>query len=353
MKPMKKHSTTNLTREQVDRYRHASGTERNSLERQMDSFDQDALDGWTESGLSTTVGMKKTDKVLLRGKMPYLYVAVAAVAIIGITAIIYFPSGKKNAAHTASGSSLKVETSEIILPAHIDTLHELPQIEQVRIASVKTEQKQIAQEPAPAINEPATEQNVPVNVLPEKPVTSRPQEMKVRKTAAEINLSDLKLVDYTKYRSTPVITVERIVITGTSADLESNNSEDVSTTKEKIDIPYIDYLAKTAKLISKEKWKDALQRLDIILEAYPDDVNAHFYAGICAYNLQLPSKSLKHFSFCQTSVYDNFSQEAQWYEAKTYLQLNDRQQAIAILKTISQENGFYAPQAKKLLKELQ
>lgn len=348
---MKKHSTTNLTRGQIDQYRLASGTEKNSLERQIDSFDQDALDGWNESGLSTAAGMKKADKVLLRGKIGYLYVIAATAVIVGIAALIYLPV-KKNAPHTAAASSLKVETSEIILPAHIDTLQELPQIEQVRISSIRTEQKQIAQEPTAPVSEPSVS-NTEVNTLPEKSIPGKPLEMKVRKTAAEIDLSDLKLVDYTKYRSNPVIPVERIIITGTSADLESNKNEDVSTTKETIDIPYIDYLAKTAKLISKEKWKEALQRLDIILEAYPDDVNAHFYAGICAYNLQLPAKSLQHFSFCQTSVYDNFSQESQWYEAKTYLQLNDRQKAVALLRTISQENEFYAPQAKKLLKEFQ
>lgn len=352
---MKKHTMTNLTREQIDLYRHASGTERNSLERQIDSFEQDALDGWMESRLSTTMGMKKADKAVLRAKTGYFYMiaGVAFVAVIAVIGAVAYFGGKTPQSPHIANSPVKVETSEILLPEHIDTLQELPRAEQVRISSIKTEQRQIALDPETVSDDPSALSNTPVGTLPEKAISGKPQEMKVRKTAAEISLSDLKLVDYTKYRSNPVVPVERIVITGTSADLESADGQDVSATKETIDIPYIDYLAKTAKLVSKEKWKEALQRLDIILQAYPDDVNAHFYAGICAYNLRLPEKSMQHFSFCQTSVYDNFSQEAQWYEARTYLQLNDKPQAILLLKTIVQENNFYASQAKKLLKELQ
>ena len=114
-------------------------------------------------------------------------------------------------------------------------------------------------------------------------------------------------------------------------------------------MPYMDYLEKTIELFAKGQNKKALSRFAIILETYPDDLNANFYAGLCYYNLKEYTSASFSFSKCLDSKFLNFNEEAEWYMAKSFLAAGNVSEGKVILKKIKTDGGYYAKQAEKLL----
>jgi tetratricopeptide (TPR) repeat protein len=100
---------------------------------------------------------------------------------------------------------------------------------------------------------------------------------------------------------------------------------------------------------SKGQNKRALTRFLEILNTYPDDLNANFYAGLCYYNLKAYNSAISHFDNCSNSDFINFYEEQEWYKAKCYLANNQKEEAKVLLKQIVAEKGFYANQASKIL----
>lgn len=341
-----------LTREQIDAYRTGNNSARRETEGQLnDSFDQDAMDGWEESGLSTAAMHKRLDKRFAStNKGLYL---VSGIAIVLITGAAFFLLNKTPQTETSSAPkvALSMEQSDAVMPESIDTMQELPKSEQISIVSIKNTQQDINTQPETA---PITTiDELPAVVLEPLKLEEPQQEVKVstQKNAKEIYLHDLKLIDYSQYRSRPVVPTERIVMTGTPADQEEKTSHEAeSTTITKVDVPYMDYIDKTMGYVSKGKWKQSLQRLQIVLETYEDDVNAHFYAGLCLYNLQQYEEAKTHFATCLQLSFSNFNEEATWYLAQSFLANGEKNKAKELLVVIRDQKGYYAKQAEKLLK---
>jgi tetratricopeptide (TPR) repeat protein len=169
----------------------------------------------------------------------------------------------------------------------------------------------------------------------------------------EIYLHDLKLLDYRAYRSRPSVTTKQMVLTGTPANVgdAAINGDEEPEWKD-VEIPYIDYLEKTMELFAKGYNKKALSRFQTILEAYPDDVNAGFYAGICYYNLKEYDQAERSLRICINSKYSNFYEEAEWYLAKNLLAQGNRDKGVELLRAISNAKGYYAKQADAELRRL-
>jgi TolA-binding protein len=337
-----------LSREQINSYGKASSSDRRKTEGAVtDGFDQDALDGWTEAGITTT-SMKHADQ-RFRMKNPSLLIGSIAVAV-AITGTILFLNIGNETNLAQKQVELSVEQTDAILPVSIDTLQELPEKEQIQIASIRNTQREINEQPEDA---PLTVvEDLPTVVLEPIELKSEatPQKISIQKTAKEIYLHDLKLIDYSQYRSKPVIPTERIVLTGTPADEEKKDEQETETEITQVDIPYMDYIDKTMDYVNRGKWKQSLQRLQLILETYPDDVNAHFYAGLCCYNLQQFVDAQQHFASCLQLSFNNFNEEAAWYLAQSMLANGEKSNAKEMLILIRDQKGYYSKQAEKLLK---
>jgi tetratricopeptide (TPR) repeat protein len=341
-----------LTREQIDAYRNGSGSARRATEGKLNgSFEQDALDGWEESGLSTGTAMSRLDK-RFRFTSPTPYIIGGITIVAGVVAALLLMNNEKPAAAASQKFRLSVEQSDAVISPSIDTLEELPASEQIHIAAVKTTQQEIKSQSAdvpltivdelpPAILEP----------LKVEPVAAE-QKISAQKTAKEIYLHDLKLVDYSAYRNKPAIEIERIILTGTAANYESNDQLEAEPSVKTVAIPYMDYIGKTMGYVSRGKWKQSLQRLQEILTTYPDDVNGHFYAGLCCYNLQQYEDAKLHFATCLQLDYNNFNEEATWYLAQSFLANGEKTSAHELLVSIRDQRGYYSKQAEKLLKGL-
>src|SRR5690606_19348128 len=130
-------------------------------------------------------------------------------------------------------SSLMIDETDIILPQEIEEMNNAPahqQIKPKKIISDFAEMKTIEEE-----NKNTSE----ISDLPIKEIQSEKEKVLItnRTLGKEIYLNDLKLIDYSSYRTNPVVKTKQILLTGTPANKESEESEDVEATWKTIDIP--------------------------------------------------------------------------------------------------------------------
>lgn len=162
------------------------------------------------------------------------------------------------------------------------------------------------------------------------------------------------MVDYSSIY-TEQIPVQVIEYSGTPANLESADKSNTSLVEPKVItkfVTYKSYLFETQELFAVNNFKGALKRYNVILAHYPNDLNAHFYGGLCYFNLKQPQKALEHFEVAQKHMYNTFKIDAEWYSAKAYRLMKDNETCKSILEKIIQDNGYYAKQALDMLKKM-
>jgi len=246
-------------------------------------------------------------------------------------------------------SSIKVEQTDVVTPAKIEAMQELPKKQQIAIQTIV---KDFTIQKSEQSNNVKTEviDNLAISKIEE--VEKETTLIKESTLGKEIYLFDMKLLDYRAYRSKPKIMTKQMVLTGTPANVGETTELEEATEWKNVDIPYIEYVSKTMELFSKGQNKKALSRFQVILETYPDDVNANFYAGLCYYNLKEFSSAVSAFNQCIDSKYTNFNEEAIWYAAKSLLSDGKKAEASALFQKIINANGYYASQAKKIVSNL-
>lgn len=341
-----------LSREQIDAYRSASQSGKRQTEGALSGdFEQDAMDGWEASGLSTS-SMKRLDKRFRFRSSSGMAITAVITAIIVIATTVALLNVPEETPAAPEKVALSVEQTDAVITEAIDTLEELPVTEQIGVVTIRSSQQHIKEQPQ-------TTPVIAVEELPDavlKPLKPDPNIVANKKTnqstAKEVYLHDLKLIDYREYRTKPEIAIEKIVLTGTAANYEASDDMHAEPSVETVAIPYHDYIDKTMNFVSRGKWKQALQRLQLVLETYPDDINGHFYAGLCCYNLQQFEEAKQHFATCLQLSYSNFNEEATWYLAQSLVANGEKSSAKELLTAIRDQKGYYAKQAALLLKGL-
>lgn len=346
--------SSGLSREDIATY-HSTGDEqvKHAIEKEVleNDFESDALEGWTESSLNSA-SMKRLDKHFHKSSN-WIYWITGVLSVILIAWLFLFSNMNENKLKLISKNDLRsvtVEKSDIVLPEAIEAMEELPSKEQI---TVKTIVNDFSEQLKETKTDRIQEQEV------EKLEFKKIEETKISATiindafvGKEIYFSDLKLLDYRVYRSKPKIVTKQMILTGTPANIGDEASSEEETLWKDVEIPYIDYLEKTMEFFSKGQNKKALTRFTIILESYPDDLNANFYAGLCYYNLKDFSSSINSFKNCQNSKYSNFSEEAEWYLAKSLLANGEKHEAKKLFEIISNSKSYYSSQAKKIVSSL-
>lgn len=169
-----------------------------------------------------------------------------------------------------------------------------------------------------------------------------------------IYINNFLLVDYSKIYITPP-TVEQTQIFGTSPALENKEdslSDIFDDNIQTIEISYKDYLGETQELFEKHEFKTALKRYKVIMNKYPEDLNAHFYSALCYYNIGKYDLALQHFKIARNHPFNTFEIDAEWYTAKTLNQMGKTTACKKLLNKIIDGGQYYAPQAQKLLDQL-
>jgi TolA-binding protein len=319
---------------------------------QLTDFERDALEGWRHSNVSFSK-MKQLDRKMKFPKgnfTPYI-LGLSALLVIG-TVFLLTPR-KNNSPEQEKPLVVKLENTDIHIPEEIDTLEVIPQKDQITVHEIRTSQNEIKNLPIEDKKEENIEIPFPELVLDPLPpmIEQKPVTVSKQKIAKEIYLQDLKAIDYSQYRTKPTVQIEQIILTGIPADQE--NKDDIVREEPQmklVNIPYMDYLDKTLSYTNRGKWKQALSRFNEIIQNYPDDVNARFYAGWCYYNLGQYNEACINFSACLQLEFSNFNDEAEWYLAESRLANGDKNSAKELFIKIKNQKGFYSKQAEKVLK---
>lgn len=347
--------STGLSREDIETYRSTKdeavkhAIEKDALE---SDFDSDALEGWSDSKIQLSQ-MRNLDKRFLSSNK-WIYWVSGIVTSLLIIGIVYFVNQdtKSTIPETPIASQeITVEKTDIEMPTAIEKMVELPKKEQIAVKTIVKDFSE--QQKIESTNSVAQTQ---VDELPTKKIDDPAPEVTIVKESLlgkEVYLKNLKLLDYRAYRSRPQIATKQMVLTGTPANIEdSKNSEEEEFVWKDVDVPYIDYLEKTMEFFSKGQNKKALTRFVVILETYPDDLNANFYAGLCYFNLKEYSNAIKSFEKCTESKFINFKEESEWYMAKSLLAEGRKSEARILFEKIASSSGYYAAQAKKIVSSL-
>ncbi len=309
-------------------------------------FEQDAIEGWKKSGLKMNV-MNKLDQHhwLKRNSMYFLLgtVLISALIIVALNPSL----GSKKPLVYSNENLIQTETEHQLISHEKDSVIHKPSFiskQTILPTQIIETQKELKLDQCNPKNE--------IIYLPLKKADLIQHDREnFNLLAKEVYLYDFKLIDYRQYRS---VEMEQKIFSPTSglpADQEKYSSEENEKGPKKYQVTYYDYIKKTMFFFKEGEYERALQRYQIILETYPEDMNALFYGGLSAYNLGDYPKALTYFQKLNSKQMANFNEEAEWYSAKSLLESGETAKAKDLLKKIASQKGFYAKQAQKLLKE--
>lgn len=335
---------------------------KNAIEQKVanDPFQADALEGWEQLSYNTA-NLSRLDKKFVQTSHTgwYLFAGATVIAAIPLLFFLWTPNNpdtvrspkvsEKIVTTLSEDQQITLDESDLIISEKIQKMEAAPSKSQVKPTLIQKDFKEMNE--TRENDAPVQIDRLPIHKL-DPTISSKPVPEISRKheLAKEIYLHDLKLVDYRKYREKPQIKTKQMVLTGTPAFKEDKTSDELETDWRDVDVPYIEFIDKSMRIFNGGNYKKALSRYETILTTYPEDVNAHFYAGICLYNLGEYTAAIDHFNACIQGNYSNFDEEAQWMTALSYEKMGNKSVAQKLFTSISMANGFYAQQAKDKLK---
>ena len=337
-----------LSRKDLEKYfRTKDSTLKNAIEQKASDnpFDNEALEGWSASSVPL-VSMNSIDRKRFKGM--YYKFALTSILFFAVSiGFMYFVTTKNEQSATKKITEIKRPISKPIYKDTITAVNLSPEQELIQPKAIKRNFQLKKENNASAITTTA-QPDLSTQPLPIKKVNSIPASIKRRvNLAKETYIQDFKVIDYRYYRSRPTSSQNKEVLTGTPANSEISTN----TTEESdniVEIAYVSFLGKSLKYFSQNKFKDALSRFDLILETYPDDVNALFYSALCLYNLNQFNLCEKRLIDLKNTKFTNFDEEQEWYMLLTYYSLHKDQQFIALRTQIIENGGFYSKKAAKL-----
>lgn len=319
------------------------------------SFESDALEGWEHAAYNTDA-MARLDKKFVPKTNGYIYLlgtAVVTVLLIGSYYLLTPPAEiQPNIEHQMitgliEDQQVTLDESDVKLPEAIEQMTLAPQKEQVEVKVIKEDFKEKKSHP---VKETSIEiESLPIIAL-ELEQNKKAEIVRKHDLAKELYLYEFKTVDYTNYRTNPTVKINQIVLTGTPANKENEQSNDLEPIWKEAHIPYSEYLNKSMKIFGRGQYKRALTRFETIIGTYPTDVNSNFYGGLCLYNMGEYDKGIKMFNSCILGPFSNFDEEAQWMIGLSHEKLGNTNEAKKIFQSIIEQNGYYKTQAKKKLK---
>ncbi|GEM_PF-621502 len=370
-----------LSRQEIDALKKEQPPQSIQDKEQDGGFNQDAASGWSAIDSNVDEQMSALDQKFLnqteqsrytpinRGTYLFLFVFISTMILL----IIYTYRGKqlvqRNNQHsllTENKSVLSDSSSEKQAQhnktveyhitekklAEIDTYKNIDSIRQIRPKELMTQEAlETSKNPDRSMTS-----DEPINQLAPKNIetipTHKPRTL-TYKNSPEIYLNELKTVDYRSIRKDKAITSPLPPQMGTPASQrEPYKEETVQKKAHKQTVDYMIYLENSHYYFLQKNYKRALVRYLTILDHYPDDVNAHFYAGLCLYNLGQFEKAVKQFDQSYPLEIGNFREEARWFKAQSLYQLGQLEAAISVFESINKAGGFYSEQAKKRIEQL-
>jgi len=344
-----------------------SALERNGFEKEALSnpFLAEAIEGYENNPESFEDFEQKYKKELSGDKDYTFLIGLSILGLLFLLAyVIDFEDSKNGQAYIKEKSIHKdlyvehvmTEVEIEHIPLAIDTLAMMNANEMIPLAELKAKQSE---------GIPTSEEEKPNNedeliIIEETSITHddyhyvSEEKYRLGQNSLEtVYMHDLMVVDYRVItRNKKKISYTRLNLSGVSAANEYENESEEKWTETEVEVPYVNYLRRSMEHFADGDYKKALNRYQTILEQYNNDINAHFYGGLCLYNLGQYDKTIEHLNILLEDEYHVFDQEAAWYKANSLIRLNRKEEAKSVLKTIIAQDGFYSSQAIKLSKSL-
>ncbi len=335
-----------LSRKDLEKYfRTKDSILKNAIEQKAidDPFDNEALEGWSDTSVSLA-SLNSIDKKYYNVK--YYKFTFTSILVLTIISLIYFKTFKNEQPATEKITEIKRTKTKNKYKDKITAINLNPEQVLIQPKSIK-KNFQFKKDNNSIVLTTTIQPDLRTQPLPINKAYSIPAPIKRRvNLAKETYIQDFKVVDYRYYRSRPTSNPNIEALTGTPANSEISTN----TAKESdniIEIAYVNFLSKSLKYFGQNKFNDALNQFELILETYPDDVNALFYSALCHYNLNQFNLCEKRLIELKNSKFTNFDEEQEWYLLLTYYSLHKEQQYLELKKQIVEAGGFYSKQALK------
>lgn len=166
-------------------------------------------------------------------------------------------------------------------------------------------------------------------------------------------IRNFKIIDYTLMRRSDWATLEPEG--GVEAQFEDEDKQRESKRqqdKTEQTVGYIEFMDEAMAFVEKQQWKQAIPRFEMVLAQYPDDVNALFYGGYCAYQNEDFVLAETWLARSLESPIGTFREENKYHLAKVYMARYKLEEARTLLREIVAAKGFYTVQAQSLLEQL-
>lgn len=316
-----------------------------------DSINQISLIGWRESGLTTFV-MRKMDKKFLSTKMPFqwLYLSACLIMAVSIISISKTPITQVQTRVTTN-ETLNNSCNGQVVP-NLDSAENT--IYLTEKSTTHNKQLLVDTDSICATDKTDRLENTIIfknslDLLP-KPHYHEDGKLVGLHLAKEYYLYDLKLIDYTFYRTAKYQAPIYSLLTGTDASGKSRQS--LFDYDEPELFNYAQTINDALFDFSEKKYNSAVTQFDIILNHIPTDVNALFYIGMSYFYLSDYPMASRYLKQVQQSGCNNFYEETNYYLGVSLIHLNRKDEGIKILETIIQRKGFYTIESERLLQSL-
>lgn len=192
-----------------------------------------------------------------------------------------------------------------------------------------------------------------VDALPPTPVAAPPLKDDGPRTVPEPPSSrklmffyDLKLVHPSElYPIDPVLELANGSVDARYADAQARS--DARPTDR--NVPYDRFFRTAMGKFARGDRQGCLEDLFVVLEEYPEDVNALFYAGLCSYDLGLFPRASELLDRARKHKVDTFIEEAEWYHALAVERARGSADALPLFNSVVERGGFYAARAREHL----
>lgn len=157
-----------------------------------------------------------------------------------------------------------------------------------------------------------------------------------------VYLHDLKLIHPKEvYGRSPEVDLSA---TGVDARFTSAAERNQARAQERR-MAYLTFMDETLEKFVNNDHKGCLEDLRFVLDQYPDDVNALFYAGLCCYNLGMNKRAEHFLQRAAQHTLPVFDEEAEWYHALALERLGEDDPAQKAFERIARAKGFYSDRA--------
>lgn len=190
----------------------------------------------------------------------------------------------------------------------------------------------------------------PITIESPQTIATLPTKSIAKSNVSAIFLHNLKVVDVSSLYANKIRVRNMNDVSGTrvyNSDRAAIRDNSAIISGPYIYVDYLEYIDDAMRDFENNKFKQALKSYRVILEHYPDDINAFFYGALCYYNLGKSEKAIVYLERVKLSQINTFDLEADFYIAKSLAQAGKIDEAKAAFLKIEKEGEFYAKRARE------